>query len=221
MAKIKLMVEGGKASTTPVMAQTLGPLKMDMNKIISDINEKTAGFKGVKVPVEVDVNEKEKTYEITVKSPPTSELIKKELGLKLGGGTPDKKKIANMAIEQLINVAKTKSEGMFVNNLRAAIKTVAGSCNSLGILIEGMESPEFNKAMGEGKFDEEINDEKTETSDEKLKELKSQLDTIQISLDKKFAKKKGKGEAKVEKKTEEEPTKEEAKEESTKKGEKK
>jgi large subunit ribosomal protein L11 len=221
MAKIKLIVEGGKASTTPAMAQTLGPLKMDMSKIISDINEKTASFKGVKVPVEVDVNEKEKTYEITVKSPPTSELIKKELGIKLGSGTPDKKKIANMAIKQLINVTNVKSAGMFVNNLRSALKAVAGSCNSLGVLIEGQESSEFNKSLEAGKYDEEINSEKTEVSDDKIKELKVQLDLIQIELNKKFAKKKGKGEEKVDKKEgKEEETKEEVKEE-PKKGEKK
>ncbi len=218
------MVEGGKASTTPAMAQTLGPLKMDMSKILSDINEKTVSFKGLKVPVELDVNEKDKTYDIVVKSPPTSELIKKELGIKLGSGTPDKKKAGNIAVEQLIKIAKIKSDGMFVNDLRAAIKTVAGSCNSLGVLIEGVESADFNKLLDEGKFDAEINNEKTEADAEKLKDLKAQLEDIQIELDKQFAKKKTKAEFKAEKKEEKEGEAEEKKEEEkkeSKEGEKK
>ena len=68
----------------PAVAQQLGPMGVNMGKVISDVNEATKEFKGMKVPVELDVNEKDKTYDIVVKSPPTSELIKKELGIKLG-----------------------------------------------------------------------------------------------------------------------------------------
>ena len=131
------MIEGGKASTTPAMAQTLGPLKMDMQGIIKDINDKTGTYKGLKVPIELDVNEKDKTYEITVKSPPAAELIKNELGIKKGSGEPEKKKAGNISIEQLLNVAKMKSESLFTTDIRAAIRAIAGTCNSLGVLCEG------------------------------------------------------------------------------------
>jgi len=190
MANIKLMVEGGKASTTPAMTQTVGPLKMDMQKMISDINEKTATYKGLQVPVELKIDEKDKTYVIIVKSPPTSELIKSKLKLAKGSGEPEKKKFGNISVEQLISIAQMKMESLFTTDLKSAIKSVAGTCNSMGVLVEGMTSNEFNKKMNEGKFDDIINNLKIEASPEKLKELNEQLVNIQTELDKVFAKKK-------------------------------
>ncbi len=213
MVKIKLMIEGGKASTTPAMAQTLGPLKMDMQGILKDVNEKTLIYKGLKVPVELDVNEKEKTYTLTVKSPPASELIKNEIGIKVGGGEPEKKKVGNISVEQLIKVAKMKMESLFSEDLRASMRAVAGTCNSVGVLIEGNISSKFNELLAEGKYDSIIDSDNPEVSAEKLKELKTQLEEIQVELDKTFAKKKGKAEKEKEAKPEE--TKEEVPEEGT------
>jgi len=211
MVKIKLMVEGGKASTTPAMAQTLGPLKMDMQGILKDVNEKTMTYKGLKVPVELDVDEKEKTYTITVKSPPAAELIKNEIGVKVGSGEPEKKKVGNISVEQLIKVAKMKMESLFSEDLRASMRAVAGTCNSVGVLIEGNVSSKFNELLEEGKYDSIIDSDNPEVSAEKLKELKTQLEEIQTGLDKTFAKKKGKAEK--EKETKPEETKEEGAEE--------
>jgi large subunit ribosomal protein L11 len=220
MAKIKLIVDGGKASTTPAMAQTLGPLKMDMKKMIEDINSKTSSFNGLKVPVELDVNEKEKTYEITVKSPAAAELIKNELKIKKGSGTPEKVKAGNISVEQLIKVAKMKQESLLTHDLKSAMKGVAGTCNSLGVLIEGNISSKFNVLLAEGKYDSLI-ESCAEVSEEKLKELESQLEVVQEELTKQFAKKKKKdkvdkeeGEEKAEeneKETEEEKKEEEKK----------
>jgi len=217
MTKIKVMVEGGKASASPAMSQSLGPMKINIQDVLAKINEKTKDFQGVKVPVEIDVNEKTKEYEITVGSPPASELVKKETGVEKGSGTPDKIKVGNIAIEQLIKVAKMKSTGMFVNDLKASIKTVAGSCNSLGILIEGKNSSEFNKLLDEGKYDKDINEGKTEISAEKKKELEVQLKEVQDRLTAMFAKKK----AAEEKEKKEEEKKEEVKEGEVKEGEEK
>lgn len=187
------MVEGGKASTSPAMAQTLGPLKMDMQGILKDINDKTETYKGLKVPVELDVNEKDKTYEITVKSPPAAELIKSELKIQKGSGEPEKKKVGNISIEQLLKVAKMKSESLFTTDIKAAIKAVAGTCNSLGVLVEGVNSHAFNELLEKGKFDDTIKSGNTELGPEKAKALKEQLDAVQLEMDKAFAKKKAKG----------------------------
>jgi hypothetical protein len=75
------------------------------------------------------------------------------------------------------------------------MSSVAGTCNSLGVLIEGNDSQTFNKLLNEGKYDDVIKSEKTETDSEKLAALKSQLEEIQQELDKKFAKKKEEKEA--------------------------
>ncbi|MBT3261948.1 50S ribosomal protein L11 [Candidatus Woesearchaeota archaeon] len=219
MIKIKLMIEGGKASTTPAMAQTLGPLKMDMQGILKDVNEKTMTYKGLKVPVELDVDEKAKTYTITVKSPPASELIKNEIGIKTGSGEPEKKKVGNISVEQLIKVAKMKMESLFSVDLRASMRAVAGTCNSVGVLIEGNISSKFNELLAEGKYNSIIDSDNPEASAEKLKELKTQLEEVQAGLDKTFAKKQGKAEKEKEAKPEE--VKEESAEEKKKEDESK
>ena len=40
MTKLQLIVEGGKATPNPQMAQTLGPMKIPLNEVLAKINEK-------------------------------------------------------------------------------------------------------------------------------------------------------------------------------------
>lgn len=197
MAKIQLIVEGGKASVTPQLAQTLGPLKIPLNEVVGAINEQTASFQGIKVPVTVIVNEKDKSYEVRVGSPPMAELIKKELTLEKGSGTPNKVRVANIGIEQLIKIAKMKMGGIFDRSLKAAVKSVAGTCNSLGILVEGKLSKEFNSDLDHGVYDNELREEQTEMSPEKQERLRQQLQAVQEELQKEQEKLKAAEAAKV------------------------
>jgi len=167
---IKLLVDGGDMKPGPAIAQKLGPLGINIGKVVQDINQETKAFKGVKVPVELDIA-KNKTFTIKVLSPPTAELLKKELGLEKGSGDHKKVKAANASIEQIISVAKIKSSNLLATNFKSAVKQVVGSCVSSEILIENKEPKEIMKDIDAGKYDKEINEQKTETSKEKLKEL--------------------------------------------------
>lgn len=180
--KIEMMVEGGKAVAGAEIGQKLGPMKIPIPNVLKVINEKTAAFKGVKVPVKLIIDTDTKEFTVEVGTPPVSELIKKELGLEKGSATANKLKVANAGIEHLIKIAKMKMDSMFTDSLKAAVKTVAGSCNSLGVLVEGKLSNEFNKDLEAGKFDKEIKEEKTTVSPEKTSQLKIQLDTVQEEL---------------------------------------
>src|SRR3989344_821413 len=86
---VEVLVEGGKAIAGPQLGGTLGPLKVNINQVISVINDKTKDFKGMKVPVKVIVDTETKDFNIEIGTPPTSELIKKEIELKLGPGEPN------------------------------------------------------------------------------------------------------------------------------------
>jgi len=88
---VNLLVEGGNMKPGPAIAQKLGPLGLNMGKIISDVNAATKTFEGIKVPVILDINTKTKEIKIEVSSPPASELLKKELAIEKGTG--DSKKI--------------------------------------------------------------------------------------------------------------------------------
>ncbi len=176
--KVKLIVEGGAMKPGPAVAQQLGPMGINLGKVISDVNEATKSFKGVKVPVELDVNPKTKSYTIQVFSPPMSELIKKELHLEKGSGKAGSVAVGTIAIETAISVAKTKLPNLLAKDLKAAVKNVVGSCVSLGILVENKKAKDVMKEIDAGVYDKEIKEEKTEIPAEKKKKLDAEFAEI-------------------------------------------
>ncbi|MDD2445168.1 MAG: 50S ribosomal protein L11, partial [Candidatus Nanoarchaeia archaeon] len=97
MVDIKLLVEGGKMTPTPAIAQQLGPMGINIGQVISDVNSKTGDFKGINVPVILKVDSKTKNYTIEVLSPPTSELLKKELGITKASSNRIQIQVGNIA----------------------------------------------------------------------------------------------------------------------------
>ncbi|MEK6906047.1 MAG: 50S ribosomal protein L11 [Nanoarchaeota archaeon] len=168
---IKLLVEGGNMQPGPALSQKLGPAGVNVNSVLQKVNDSTKSFKGLKVPVELDINVSTKEIGVKVFSPPVSELLKREFKIDKGSGAQKKVKVANASIEDIISVSKTKLPNMLCNDLKSAVKTVVGSCVSLGILIENKPASEIEADIDEGKYDKEIKSEKTETSPEKRKEL--------------------------------------------------
>mgnify|MGYP001563403890 CR=1 FL=1 len=169
--QIKLLVEGGDMQPGPALSQKLGPAGVNIGQVIQKVNEATKGFKGMKVPVEVEIDLSTKEMEIKVFSPPVTELLKKELGIEKGSALQKKTKVANASIEQVISVSKTKFPNLLSKNLKAAVKSVLGSCTSLGILVENKSPLEVTREVEEGKYDREIKEEITETSSEKKEKL--------------------------------------------------
>ncbi len=185
---VELLVEGGKATSNAQMGQRLGPLGINIKNLLEDINKKTAGFKGIKVPVKVIIDTNTKSTEIYVGTPPTSELIKKELNLEKGSGRPDIDKVGNLAIEQVIKITKMKYDTMLLNDLKGGVKSVIGSCNSMGILVEGLDAVAINQEIDNGKFDDVIKSEKTDVSEEKKLEMQSKLESVRLELQKELEK---------------------------------
>jgi len=218
---IKLLVDGGEMKPGPALSQKLGPLGMNMGDIMSKINEATKDMKGLKVPVELDVNPTTKEFSIQVFSPPVSELLKKELGIEKGSGEQNKLQVANASIEQIISVAKKKLQNLLAKDLKAAVKLVVGTCVSLGILIENKPAVEIEKEIDNGKYDKEIQEEMTETSEEKKAELKEYFEKVKEEQEKIIKQEKAAKEAEAEKKeedtTEEKPAEEKKEEKEEKK----
>ena len=169
--QIKLLVDGGAMQPGPALAQKIGPLGLNVGQIIQQVNDATKDFKGLKVPVELSVDSLTKKVEISVSSPSVSELLKKELGVEKGSGLQKKQKIANASIEQIISIAKAKQKDLLCKDLKSSVKTIIGTCVSLGVLIENQPAVELESQIDEGKFDKEIGKGLTETSPEKRKTL--------------------------------------------------
>lgn len=216
--QIKLLVEAGDMKPGPVLSQKLGPTGIPINQVIQKVNESTKSFKGLKVPVELEIDIKTKDVNIKVLSPPVSELLKKELGAEKGSGNHKQINIANASIEQIISIAKTKFPDLLSKDLKAAVKTILGSCISLGILVENKSPKEIINEIDEGKYDSEISQEKTETSEEKRKELDEYFSKIKDEQEKILKEQEA---AKAAEETEEEKPEETQEPEEEKKEEKK
>ncbi len=201
--QIKLLAEGGAMKPGPALSQKLGPAGVPVNNVIQKVNEATKDFKGMKVPVELEINLDTKNIEVKVFSPPVAELLKKEIGIEKGSGMQAKVNVANTSIEQIISIAKTKFPNLLCKDLKSAVKTIAGSCVSLGILIENKSPVEIIEEINSGKYDKEIKEEKTETPPEKKKELEEYFSKVK-SQQEKFVKEQ---EAKKAEEKKEEPAK--------------
>ncbi|TDA31390.1 MAG: 50S ribosomal protein L11 [Hadesarchaea archaeon] len=151
-ARIKLLVEGGKANPGPPLGPALGPLGVNVAQVVQKINQETAKFSGMKVPVILTVDRKTKEFQIEVGSPPVSVLVKKELGLEKGAKTPGKETVGNLSLSQVIRIAKQKGG----KDLRAKVKEVLGTCKSMGVTVEGKDPVEVQREIEEGRYEEEL-----------------------------------------------------------------
>ena len=155
----------------PAIAQQLGPMGVNIGKVILDVNASTQQFKGINVPVHLDINPKTKSFTIKVLSPPTSELLKKELNLEKASAERKKLNVGNLSIEQVISVAKTKHPSMLAKSFLSAVKSVIGTCMSIGVLIENKQPEEISEEINQGAYKQEVETQKTETDPAKRKEL--------------------------------------------------
>ncbi len=189
MAKqiVETLVEGGKATAAPPLGPALGPTGVNIGQVVSEINKKTADMKGMQVPVKVIVDPATKEFAIEIGTPPAAALIKKEAGIEKGASNPLTDKVADLLIEQIIKIAKMKEGDLLGKTLKMKMKEVIGTCQSMGILVEGMSAQDAFQALEAGKFDEEIRLQKTELTAEEKSHQEAEKRRLQEELEKRRA----------------------------------
>ena len=125
--KVEVLIEGGKATAAPPLGPQLGPLGVNIGQIVADINKKTQAFKGMQVPVKLSVDTDTKEYDIAIGTPPTSALLKKEVGIEKGSSNPKADKVADALIEQIIKIAKMKEDSLSGKTLKEKVKEIVGT----------------------------------------------------------------------------------------------
>ncbi len=138
MAEITIagLVEGGKATSGPPFGPALGPLGVNINAIIAEINDKTKQYVGIKIPVKVHVDSSSKAYRVEVGAPPTSALILKEVGIQTGAKAKGEI-VGNITMDQLKGIAKSKEGKLYGNTLGQRIDQILGTCKSMGVTCDG------------------------------------------------------------------------------------
>lgn len=154
--KVSSLVTGGSASAGPPLGPALGPLGVNIMEIINAINQKTKDFEGMKVPVTVSVYPDTKKWEIEIGIPSAAALLLKEAGIKKGSGTSGTTWVGDISMDSVIKVANTKLEKSYASSLKSVVKTIVGTCLSLGIKVEGKTPKEITTEINAGKWNSKL-----------------------------------------------------------------
>ncbi len=132
---IKVFPMGGAATPAPPIGPALGQHGVNIMEFVNQYNKATQDKKGQKTPAEITIYE-DRTFTFVIKLPPVSEMIKLELGLKLGSGVPNKTKVGKLSQAQLKKIAEAKLPDLNTTSLDAAMRSVEGTARSMGVEVE-------------------------------------------------------------------------------------
>ncbi|MDP3142510.1 MAG: 50S ribosomal protein L11, partial [Candidatus Omnitrophota bacterium] len=134
VAQIKLYVPAGQANPAPPVGPALGQHGVNIMMFCKQFNEQTKGREGLILPAVINVYE-DKTFDFTIKSAPSSILIKRAANLAKASGTAGKEKIGSITEKQVEEIAKQKAKDLNTDDLPTAIKIIKGTCRSMGIEV--------------------------------------------------------------------------------------
>ena len=136
---IKLQIPAGKANPSPPIGPALGQRGVNIMEFCKAFNAATQGLEqGLTTPVVIAVYS-DRSFTFQIKTPPASTLLLKAAGLQKGSGVPNINKVATLQRAQLEQIAKTKQPDLSAGSLEAAIRCIAGTARSMGIIVEGLE----------------------------------------------------------------------------------
>ena len=135
---IKLQVPAGKANPSPPIGPALGQRGLNIMEFCKAFNAQTQGVEpGLPLPVVITAFA-DKSFTFIIKTPPAATLIKKAIKLDKGSSNPLKNKVGKITRAQLEEIAKTKLKDMNAADVDAAVRTLAGSARSMGVIVEGV-----------------------------------------------------------------------------------
>ncbi len=136
-AYIKLQVPAGQANPSPPVGPALGQHGLNIMDFCKAFNAKTQDVEGgLPVPVVITVYA-DKSFSFETKSPPAAVLLRKAAGVPKGSGVPHKEKIGKVNREQLEEIVKSKDGDLTAADMNAAVRTIAGTARSMGIVVKG------------------------------------------------------------------------------------
>jgi large subunit ribosomal protein L11 len=131
-ARVKMKLMGSAATPAPPVGSMLGQQGVNLMEFCKQFNAKTADKKGQTVPVEVTVYV-DKSFDFVIKTPPTSELIKKKINIEKGASKPKTEKAGKISWKDVEQIASIKMIDLNARDIEQAKKVVAGTARSMGI----------------------------------------------------------------------------------------
>ncbi|EKE67379.1 50S ribosomal protein L11 [Gallaecimonas xiamenensis] len=135
-AYIKLQVAAGMANPSPPIGPALGQHGVNIMEFCKAFNARTESLeKGMPLPVVITVYS-DRSFTFITKTPPASFLLKKAAGIKSGSKKPHVDKVGKVTRAQLEEIAKLKEPDLTAADMDAAVRTIAGSARSMGLVVE-------------------------------------------------------------------------------------
>ena len=144
IGQIKLQLPAGKATPAPPVGPALGQHQVNIAGFCKEFNARTQKSAGMIIPVVISVYA-DRSYSFVTKTPPTPVLIKKTLGLQIGGKPgsgsprPNKDKVGKLTLDQVRAIAEEKIKDTNAASIEACMESVMGTARSMGVEIDRAE----------------------------------------------------------------------------------
>ena len=132
---IKITIPAGQASMAPPIGPTLAPYGINTQDFCTQFNDKTKEDNGILTPVVLTIYE-DRSFDFILKTPPTSELIRRELKIKKGSGKPNTKKVGKLSKDQIKRIIDIKLPDLNTTDYDQAAKIIAGTAKQMGVDVE-------------------------------------------------------------------------------------
>ena len=133
---IKLQIKGGAANPSPPIGPALGAKGVNIMEFCKQFNARTQDKAGKLIPVIITVF-KDKSFEFIIKTPPVAVQLLEATKLPKGSPEPDRNKVASVTWEQVEKIAEEKMTDLNAFTVESAMKMVAGTARSMGIVVTG------------------------------------------------------------------------------------
>jgi large subunit ribosomal protein L11 len=134
-AVVKLNVPAGKANPAPPIGPALAGHGINIMQFCKEYNARTQSKIGDIIPAEITVFQ-DGSFTFVLKSPPTSELLKKAAGIEKGSDMPNRNKVGTVTQDQLREIAEIKMKDMNAIDIEGALRQIEGTARNMGIQIE-------------------------------------------------------------------------------------
>ena len=133
---IKLQVKAGQANPSPPVGPALGQRGLNIMEFCKAFNAATQKLEpGLPIPTVITVDS-DRSFTFITKTPPATILLKKAVGIESGSKRPNTEKVGKVSRKQLEDIAKQKMPDLTAASLDAAVRTIAGSARSMGLVTE-------------------------------------------------------------------------------------
>lgn len=132
--ELKITIPAGKATPAPPIGPALAPYGISTQDFCSQFNEKTKEDNGILTPVILSIYE-DRTFSFVLKTPPTSELIRRELKIAKGSAQPNLKKVGKLTLDQVKKIVEVKLPDLNTTDVDQAVKIVEGTARQMGVEV--------------------------------------------------------------------------------------